>query len=328
MQLLLLCAASILPGNALAADKPVVPLRGEGGVVTFVPTPGFNLWQLGSVVQDGAPSSIPRQQINSYVIQTSRGKLIVVDGGMRADAVALRTFLGTLGSNVDMWFISHQHPDHIGALTEILESNSGPTISGIYASLLALTAIHDYEVISETEATELSDAIQLRGVPLIDLTIGQKIAIDKVMIEIIGVRNTSVLTNFINNSSVVMKVSGGGRSVLFTGDIDALGAQQIINRGQGGKLRADYVQMAHHGSYGGSQEFYELIGAQHCMWPDTLHIRCDQLPGITTTSSTTREWVSGQCNYNYYNHDSDGAPQLIAEGGRSLALAPQECSGL
>src|SRR5678815_631841 len=106
-----------------------------------VTTPGFRLWQLGSVVASARPRNVPRQQINSYVIQTGGGKLIVIDGGMRADAGALSRFIERLGNHVDMWFVSHQHPDHIGALTEILATGIGPTISRICATFLDLDAI-------------------------------------------------------------------------------------------------------------------------------------------------------------------------------------------
>ncbi|MBE6237942.1 MAG: MBL fold metallo-hydrolase [Bacteroidales bacterium] len=63
----------------------------------------FTLWQLPSYGNDIC---------NSYVIQTSGGKLIVMDGGYEAERHYLRGYIDALGGGkVDAWFISHPHPD-------------------------------------------------------------------------------------------------------------------------------------------------------------------------------------------------------------------------
>ncbi len=71
----------------------------------------FELWQLPSQINTIG---------NSYVFRTVDGKIAVMDGGVSAEAPYLRGFLAALGNKVDIWFISHPHPDHIGALLEIL----------------------------------------------------------------------------------------------------------------------------------------------------------------------------------------------------------------
>ena len=84
----------------LSSEKPTVD------------TPHFTLWQL--------PSQTPSQMM-SYVLVTGGGKVIVIDGGNRGDALYLKGFLGAVGNHVHNWFISHPHPDHVDALTAILE---------------------------------------------------------------------------------------------------------------------------------------------------------------------------------------------------------------
>ena len=84
------------------------------------------LWQL--------PSQTPSQMM-SYVLRTGSGLVIVIDGGNTADAPYLRGFLGALGHRVRAWFISHPHPDHVDALTAILEDPQGLSVDSIYASL-------------------------------------------------------------------------------------------------------------------------------------------------------------------------------------------------
>jgi len=47
-------------------------------------------------------------------------KVVVMDGGVKEETAYLRGFLAALGNKVDVWFVSHPHPDHMGALNEIL----------------------------------------------------------------------------------------------------------------------------------------------------------------------------------------------------------------
>ena len=70
----------------LSSEKPTVD------------TPHFTLWQL--------PSQTPSQMM-SYVLVTGGGKVIVIDGGNRGDALYLKGFLGAVGNHVHNWFISH-----------------------------------------------------------------------------------------------------------------------------------------------------------------------------------------------------------------------------
>ena len=86
----------------------------------------FTLWQLPS--QTGI-------QMNSYVLRTAHGEVIAIDGGFTEDAGYLKGFLAALGNHVAAWFITHQHIDHIDALTEVLQSPGDLQIDQIYASL-------------------------------------------------------------------------------------------------------------------------------------------------------------------------------------------------
>jgi len=69
------------------------------------------------------------------ILTHKKGKLIVVDGGNRGDASQLRKFIELHGNRVSAWFITHPHPDHVDALTAILEESNPPEIDFIYASL-------------------------------------------------------------------------------------------------------------------------------------------------------------------------------------------------
>ncbi len=71
----------------------------------------------------------------------------------------------------------------------------------------------------------------------------------------------------VNNSSAVWRVDGGGKSVLFLGDLGVEGGKKLLAGPSRSRLEADYVQMAHHGQQGVSEEFYKAVKPKCCLWP-------------------------------------------------------------
>ncbi len=126
-----------LLGGAVATVFPAA-LSGKGRG-TGKGKPGFTLWQLPSQVDTIG---------NSYVLQTDGGRLVVMDGGMKDETLFLKGFLAALGNEVEAWFVSHPHNDHMGALTEILKKPGDLKIRKIYHSRFSdslLSAEHPYD---------------------------------------------------------------------------------------------------------------------------------------------------------------------------------------
>jgi len=231
------------------------------------PSGNFTLWQL--------PSQTP-SQMNSYVLQTTHGTIIVIDGGTAGDAPYLRGFLAALGNQVEAWFISHPHSDHVDALTVLLNHPGDLAIGTIYSSLPEETWIEQYEPACLTTCREFQLALQKSSREVSELTIGQLIQIDGVCFEILAVKNPEITSNAINNSSMVMKVSDREKSVLFTGDLGVEGGEKLLHSSYGTQLHADYVQMAHHGQNGVNERFYQAVAPRFCLWPTPLWLwDCD-----------------------------------------------------
>jgi len=219
----------------------------------------FTLWQLPSQTTS---------QMNSYVLQTGNGKIIVIDGGMKGDAAYLKGFLAALGNNVDAWFISHPHADHINALTQILNNPGDLTIDKIYASLPPEEWIEKHDTPATLQNLRLfNETIKKSGRKHTELSLGEVIEIDGVKIEILGIKNLEITGNAGNNSSVVMKITDDSKSVLFTGDLGEAGGKKLLKSPYREKLKADYVQMAHHGQNGVNKAFYEVVQPKYCLWP-------------------------------------------------------------
>lgn len=230
----------------------------------------FVLWQLPAQTAS---------QMNSYVIRTANGKIIVIDGGTAGDAEYLRGFIAALGNNIDIWFISHQHEDHFGALMVILNKPGDIKIDKIYGSFLDEQWIKTYEDRHNPpgyedyyckQATAFNEAVQKAQQQVIEHTLGQIIRIDGVTIQILGIKSPEITENPINNSSVVMRVWDDGKSILFTGDLGVEGSDKLLAGDYKEHLKSDYVQMSHHGQHGATEAFYRAVEPKYCIWPTPL----------------------------------------------------------
>jgi beta-lactamase superfamily II metal-dependent hydrolase len=249
----------LLVGNVFCAEE--ITKKNHKVQESCASTVTFTLWQLPT--QTG-------EQLNSYVMQTVNGKVIVIDGGQSGDAGYLKGFLAALGNHVDIWFISHQHYDHISALVEILNKPGNLTIDKIYASLLDEKWVEVNENAWLGDTVKLNETLVAAKKQVIELAAGQMLEIDGVKIEILCVKNPEIINNGINNSSVVMRVWDAQKSVLFTGDLGVEGGQKLLKGPYRQRLKADYVQMAHHGQDGVDEDFYTAVGAKYCIWPTPI----------------------------------------------------------
>ncbi len=195
---------------------------------------------------------------------------MVVDGGNKGDAEYLRGFLAPLGNRVDAWFVSHPHPDHVDALTVLLQNPGLLTIDHIYGSIPEESWVARHEPRPPghlTTVQEFNQAVRSSGHDVEELSPGQTIEIDGIRIDVLGIRNPEIHSNAINNSSIVIRVSDARKSVLFTGDLGVEGGHKLLKSSFADQLTADYVQMAHHGQAGADVNFYHAVRPRFCLWP-------------------------------------------------------------
>ena len=225
-----------LLGGAAATVFPIdLSAKGAG-------KSGFTLWQIPSQVDTIG---------NSYVFQTDRGRLIVMDGGMNEEAPFLSGFLSALGCEVEAWFISHPHNDHMGALTEILKKPGDLKIKKIYHSRFSESLIdreEPYNIYAREFYAEI-DKLNPSITEVIDLKEpGLELKIDGLNLKILGVTNEELAyTNPYNNSSMIIRVWDKAKSIVFLGDAGIECGDKVLNSAFRNDLDCDYLQMAHHG---------------------------------------------------------------------------------
>jgi beta-lactamase superfamily II metal-dependent hydrolase len=219
----------------------------------------FTLWQL--------PNQTPTQMM-SYVLRTTNGRIIVIDGGNAGDGPYLADFLNVLGNMVDAWIITHAHSDHFNALREILKQPGELEIKALYGSLPSQAWVNKVGSDGEKKyLREFNEVVAQAGHAVSDLALGQVLEIDGVRLTVLGVKNPEITANPVNNSSLVLRVYDGHKSILFLGDLGVEGGEKLLNGPMANRLQADYVQMAHHGQAGVNEAFYQRVNPAYCLWP-------------------------------------------------------------
>ena len=231
---------------------------------------------------------------NSYVFQTRRGKVIVMDGGFPEEEFTLRGFLGALGNEVEAWFTSHPHDDHVGALHMILKDPQDLKIHHIYHSRVT-DAVIDAEPSEAEKCRNFYNELDHTKIPVTDIQqAGQIFEFDDMKLKIISVA-TGLTKNPYNNNSMIMRVWDRRKSIVFLGDAGIECGDLALKGPYAEDLNCEYLQMAHHGQNGCSEEFYRSIKFRACLWPTPMWVwNNDMGKGFNTghlNTIKTRKWM-------------------------------------
>ncbi len=216
----------------------------------------------------------------AFVIVTKENNAIVIDGGRPADMPLLKQYIG--GRHISAWILTHAHDDHISGLLDEIRRNGAADfdIEKIYYNFPPLswrdiTDVPDpeyFKVEIEEMLPEFYELLPRFADKTRILYRADEVKIDEVTIKVLYNWHEGLYANPINDSSLVFKLSTPSTDVLFLGDIGP-DAGDILFRESRELLRADIVQMAHHGHMNPSLELYAAISPRICLWccPDWLY---------------------------------------------------------
>jgi competence protein ComEC len=200
-------------------------------------------------------------QGDSALIETPDGKSILVDGGGAASghddpgARSILPFLRWRGiSSLDLMVLSHPHPDHFGGLASVAEEltvknfwhNGGEAPDPRFQRLRKATS-----AVSKT--------------PQNGMTPYQGFASDwgAVQLKMLGPAHQGIARPYEdeNDNSLVFQLVYQNRSVLFTGDAEAIAEESMLAAGL--SLRSDVLKVGHHGSRSSTTDaFLEAVNPQ------------------------------------------------------------------
>lgn len=159
------------------------------------------------------------------------GQAMLIDGGNAGDSSLLYAYLKKLNiTHLNYIIATHAHEDHVGGLAGAL---SYATVGTVYCPVTAYESkefddFKHYALKSNAEIT----------VP----SIGDRFELGNAVVEVLGLNAGTK----VNDSSIILKVTHGEISFLFTGDAEREAEQAVLNSGC--DLSSTVLKVGHHGS--------------------------------------------------------------------------------
>ncbi len=254
---------------------------GKKGYLPEVVQPSISATVTPSLTQParlGAEHSAPGM---SYVIQTSDGGFILIDGGPteEADLVSLLTYLKEKSPNgqkpvIHAWIFSHAHGDHMQLATAFLSKYSAEiTLELVCANFPDFDTIRfTNESVSDSSAFAASLKSVLRSkypnTPWYNFHTGQKFYLADAEVEILYTHEDFFPNTFDwgNDTSSAFRITLGNKEMIFLGDCDPLLCQFMADV-YGSELKCDILQLSHHGFNGAVLDLYKACDPDICLWP-------------------------------------------------------------
>lgn len=194
-----------------------------------------------------------------YTIESAEGQLIIIDGGWKEHEEYVKEIIKEHGNKVDIWILTHPHADHIGAFIEIYQNNEDIIIDDIYTVDMATPELCE-ENAPWDDTSIYKEFLSLDRQQIKYLHKGDTLTFDGLTLNVLSAYDDYVDTesnNLINDGSLMFMLNGKHESMLYCADVVSLSDYLIKEYGE--ELKADYLQMAHHGNAGLSKEFYALV---------------------------------------------------------------------
>lgn len=187
-------------------------------------------------------------QGDALVVNAGPGTALVVDAG--PEPAAVNGCLRDLGvRQVPLLLLTHMHADHVDGVTGVLVGRSVGRI----------------EIGPQPEPTSALAAVRraagASGVPVVPVSVGPPRRVGGVELTVLAPVVAATGTDSDeNNSSLVLRVSTAGLTLLLAGDIE-LPAQASLQR-SGTDLDVDVLKVAHHGSAYQDEAFLDAVHAR------------------------------------------------------------------
>jgi len=193
-------------------------------------------------------------------------------------------------------------------MMNIINQDPDVHVKKIYGSLVSYEKAVEYKDYAADNVLTFNNFISKHQDIFTSVNTGDILTFDGIQVEVLMASNPEITGNFINNQSVVYKVTTKEKSALFLGDLGAECSDKLLQTA-GSQLDSDIVQMAHHGSYGVTQAVYQAITPKICMWPCPTWLWNNQPAGSAYNSGSwvtieVRGWM-----------DSLGATNVVAKDG-------------
>lgn len=236
--LLLLLALLLLFASALA-EEPIIVSKIADPESTFAFPEGTPLLEVFFPQISGCDAALVRYGEYSILIDCAGNNWRQVD--------AMLTRLGI----TELTYALNSHPDadHIGGFNHVLKKvPAGEFLHGFP---------EDYPE-GDTLRFKVYEDLHTIGIPFRQVQDGETLPFGDVNISVF--QYTDEHLNRVNNRSVVLKITFGERTILFTGDIQLDGQLCYVN--DHAPIQADILKFPHHGYKNMNPDFLALVNPE------------------------------------------------------------------
>ncbi len=181
-------------------------------------------------------------------------KTLLIDAGERKNAAGIISYLRGHGvKRLDLVIATHPHADHIGAMSEIIET--------FPISTFIMSFMPDSATPTSSIYLSMLEALDTHGVQVDEAQPGEVYELGTARLQIL---TPLFETKETNDMSVVSRLTFGDRAFLFTGDAGKEVETELLSSGY--VLSADVLKLSHHGSNtGNSSSFLHRVAPRYGM---------------------------------------------------------------
>lgn len=193
-------------------------------------------------------------------IELPSGEKLLIDTGppLHHNGHAKFSFLPWLSkrgiSSLDYLIVTHAHDDHYGGLMAVFDALSVKSV---------ITGVQFWQDLNDIE---LQNALYKEKSQLITLSDSTSIRFGNTRLQFL-LPDSSFIANNQNNKSLVIKLSHGDFSALFTGDIEEEAEHWLLEH-YPSLLESDFMKAPHHGSISSNTvDFIQAVSPKICFIP-------------------------------------------------------------
>lgn len=187
-------------------------------------------------------------QSASTLLVAPGGETILIDSGdWRDDGKHVLDYLQQRGiDRLDHLVTTHADADHIGGNAAVIDYYE--------TEADGVGAVYDPGIASSSQTYErYLDAVEEHNVTLYETREGDTVPVDNLTVEVLGPPEPYLASEARNENSIVLKVTHGETSFLFTGDAEVTQEEYLVDE-YGPALNVTVLKAGHHGSSSSSGE--------------------------------------------------------------------------